>query len=106
MRVTDGVSAWSGSVSDAAVTHLCVILCCRHSILDLVVAMAPYADEQALGSLYRTIQPSLQVSQPPAPTGTGGAVRHHLLAASLDPCAGGLSSCYSSLLRGVLQGSL
>ncbi|KFQ61895.1 RRP12-like, partial [Pelecanus crispus] len=32
----------------------------RLSILDLVVAMAPYADEQSLGSLYRTIQPSLQ----------------------------------------------
>ncbi|NXT49432.1 RRP12 protein, partial [Pluvianellus socialis] len=32
----------------------------RLSILDLVVAMAPYADEQSLGSLYRTIQPHLQ----------------------------------------------
>ncbi|NXW03132.1 RRP12 protein, partial [Fregetta grallaria] len=32
----------------------------RLSILDLVVAMAPYVDEQSLGSLYRTIQPSLQ----------------------------------------------
>ncbi|KAM9282041.1 RRP12-like protein [Cariama cristata] len=32
----------------------------RLSILDLVVAMAPYADEQSLDSLYRTIQPSLQ----------------------------------------------
>ncbi|KAM6415518.1 RRP12-like protein [Rhynochetos jubatus] len=32
----------------------------RLSILDLVVAMAPYADEQSLGSLFRTIQPSLQ----------------------------------------------
>ncbi|KAM8806123.1 RRP12-like protein [Eudromia elegans] len=32
----------------------------RLSILDLIVAMAPYADEQSLGSLYRTIQPSLQ----------------------------------------------
>ncbi|NXN23854.1 RRP12 protein, partial [Nycticryphes semicollaris] len=32
----------------------------RLSILDLVVAMAPYADEQSLGSLYCTIQPSLQ----------------------------------------------
>ncbi|XP_059676941.1 RRP12-like protein isoform X2 [Gavia stellata] len=32
----------------------------RLSILDLVVAMAPYADEQSLGSLYRNIQPSLQ----------------------------------------------
>ncbi|NWI91526.1 RRP12 protein, partial [Pitta sordida] len=32
----------------------------RLSILDLVVAMAPYADEQSLSSLYRTIQPSLQ----------------------------------------------
>ncbi|KFM06540.1 RRP12-like, partial [Aptenodytes forsteri] len=32
----------------------------RLSILDLVVAMAPYADEQSLGSLYHTIQPSLQ----------------------------------------------
>ncbi|NWT06532.1 RRP12 protein, partial [Mionectes macconnelli] len=32
----------------------------RLSILDLVVAMAPYANEQSLDSLYRTIQPSLQ----------------------------------------------
>ncbi|XP_054238178.1 RRP12-like protein isoform X3 [Indicator indicator] len=32
----------------------------RLSLLDLVVAMAPYADEQSLDSLYRTIQPSLQ----------------------------------------------
>ncbi|NXL41160.1 RRP12 protein, partial [Podilymbus podiceps] len=32
----------------------------RLSILDLVVAMAPYADKRSLGSLYRTIQPSLQ----------------------------------------------
>ncbi|KFQ19444.1 RRP12-like, partial [Mesitornis unicolor] len=32
----------------------------RLSILDLVVAMAPYADEQSLSSLYCTIQPSLQ----------------------------------------------
>ncbi|KFQ78909.1 RRP12-like, partial [Phaethon lepturus] len=32
----------------------------RLSILDLVVAMAPYADEQSLDSLYCTIQPSLQ----------------------------------------------
>ncbi|NXX38727.1 RRP12 protein, partial [Tricholaema leucomelas] len=32
----------------------------RLSILDLVVAMAPYADEQSLGSLYCTIQPFLQ----------------------------------------------
>ncbi|GAB0192129.1 RRP12-like protein [Grus japonensis] len=32
----------------------------RLSILDLVVAMAPYADKQSLGSLYCTIQPSLQ----------------------------------------------
>ncbi|NWZ22393.1 RRP12 protein, partial [Asarcornis scutulata] len=32
----------------------------RLSLLDLVVAMAPYADEQSLGSLYSTIQPSLQ----------------------------------------------
>ncbi|KFV07024.1 RRP12-like, partial [Pterocles gutturalis] len=32
----------------------------RLSILDLVVAMAPYADEQSLNSLYHTIQPSLQ----------------------------------------------
>ncbi|NXT73283.1 RRP12 protein, partial [Zapornia atra] len=32
----------------------------RLSILDLVVAMAPYADKQSLGSLYHTIQPSLQ----------------------------------------------
>ncbi|NWI52355.1 RRP12 protein, partial [Calyptomena viridis] len=32
----------------------------RLSILDLVVAMAPYVDEQSLSSLYRTIQPSLQ----------------------------------------------
>uniref|UniRef100_A0A8B9GAA6 Ribosomal RNA processing 12 homolog n=1 Tax=Amazona collaria TaxID=241587 RepID=A0A8B9GAA6_9PSIT len=32
----------------------------RLSILDLVVAMAPYADEQSLDSLYHTIQPSLQ----------------------------------------------
>uniref|UniRef100_A0A8B9S599 Ribosomal RNA processing 12 homolog n=1 Tax=Apteryx owenii TaxID=8824 RepID=A0A8B9S599_APTOW len=32
----------------------------RLSILDLIVAMAPYADEQSLDSLYRTIQPSLQ----------------------------------------------
>ncbi|KAM6390031.1 RRP12-like protein isoform 1-T3 [Pluvialis apricaria] len=32
----------------------------RLSILDLVVAMAPYADEQSLGSLYGTIQPYLQ----------------------------------------------
>ncbi|NXC39665.1 RRP12 protein, partial [Penelope pileata] len=32
----------------------------RLSILDLVVAMAPYADEQSLSSLYHTIQPSLQ----------------------------------------------
>ncbi|NXP55860.1 RRP12 protein, partial [Heliornis fulica] len=32
----------------------------RLSILDLVVAMAPYADKQSLSSLYRTIQPSLQ----------------------------------------------
>ncbi|XP_031453460.1 RRP12-like protein [Phasianus colchicus] len=32
----------------------------RLSILDLVVAMSPYANEQALGSLYQTIQPSLQ----------------------------------------------
>ncbi|NXA09516.1 RRP12 protein, partial [Sapayoa aenigma] len=32
----------------------------RLSIMDLVVAMAPYADEQSLSSLYRTIQPSLQ----------------------------------------------
>ncbi|NWS15148.1 RRP12 protein, partial [Pachyramphus minor] len=32
----------------------------RLSMLDLVVAMAPYADEQSLDSLYRTIQPSLQ----------------------------------------------
>uniref|UniRef100_A0A8C3UG24 Ribosomal RNA processing 12 homolog n=1 Tax=Catharus ustulatus TaxID=91951 RepID=A0A8C3UG24_CATUS len=30
------------------------------SILDLIVAMAPYADEQTLDSLYCTIQPSLQ----------------------------------------------
>lgn len=61
VRLTARVPACSGSVSDAAVTHLCVLLCCRLSILDLVVAMAPYADEQSLGSLYRTIQPSLQV---------------------------------------------
>lgn len=81
--------AWSGSVSDASDTHLRVLLCCRLSILDLVVAMAPYADEQSLGSLYRTIQPYLQVSQSPALTGTGGAVGHRLLAASLDPCSGG-----------------
>ncbi|NXP25115.1 RRP12 protein, partial [Scytalopus superciliaris] len=32
----------------------------RLSILDLVVAMAPYADEKSLDSLYQTIQPSLQ----------------------------------------------
>lgn len=64
MRLAAGVPPWSGSVSDAAVTHLCVLLYCRLSILDLVVAMAPYADEQSLDSLYRTIQPSLQVSQP------------------------------------------
>uniref|UniRef100_A0A8C0IV87 Ribosomal RNA processing 12 homolog n=1 Tax=Chelonoidis abingdonii TaxID=106734 RepID=A0A8C0IV87_CHEAB len=32
----------------------------RLSILDLIVAMAPYADEPSLGALYRTIQPSLQ----------------------------------------------
>ncbi|XP_064000645.1 RRP12-like protein [Pogoniulus pusillus] len=32
----------------------------RLSILDLVVAMAPYADEQSLDSLYCTIRPSLQ----------------------------------------------
>ncbi|NWX87944.1 RRP12 protein, partial [Nothoprocta pentlandii] len=32
----------------------------RLSLLDLIVAMAPYADEQSLDSLYRTIQPSLQ----------------------------------------------
>uniref|UniRef100_A0A674JVB7 Ribosomal RNA processing 12 homolog n=1 Tax=Terrapene triunguis TaxID=2587831 RepID=A0A674JVB7_9SAUR len=35
-------------------------LCCRLSILDLIVALAPYADEPSLGALYRTIQPSLQ----------------------------------------------
>ncbi|NWH70588.1 RRP12 protein, partial [Piaya cayana] len=35
----------------------------RLSILDLVVAMAPYADEPSLDSLYHTIQPSLQASQ-------------------------------------------
>lgn len=93
MSLAAGVPAWLGSVSDAAATHLHV-LCCRLSILDLVVAMAPYADEQSLGSLYHTIQPSLQVSQPPAPTGAGGAEGHLLLAASLDLCFGGLSSCY------------
>uniref|UniRef100_A0A8C3SAN3 Ribosomal RNA processing 12 homolog n=1 Tax=Chelydra serpentina TaxID=8475 RepID=A0A8C3SAN3_CHESE len=32
----------------------------RLSVLDLIVAMAPYADEPSLGALYRTIQPSLQ----------------------------------------------
>ncbi|XP_065263804.1 RRP12-like protein isoform X3 [Emys orbicularis] len=32
----------------------------RLSILDLIVAMAPYADEPSLGALYRTIQSSLQ----------------------------------------------
>uniref|UniRef100_A0A8C8R7I7 Ribosomal RNA processing 12 homolog n=1 Tax=Pelusios castaneus TaxID=367368 RepID=A0A8C8R7I7_9SAUR len=32
----------------------------RLSILDLIVAMAPYADEPSLGALYHTIQPSLQ----------------------------------------------
>ncbi|XP_023785501.1 RRP12-like protein isoform X2 [Cyanistes caeruleus] len=32
----------------------------RLSILDLVVAMAPYVDEKSLDSLYHTIQPSLQ----------------------------------------------
>lgn len=45
---------------------LLISLCCRLSILDLVVAMSPYANEQALGSLYQTIQPSLQVSLLPA----------------------------------------
>ncbi|XP_075790591.1 RRP12-like protein [Pelodiscus sinensis] len=32
----------------------------RLSILDLIVAMAPYADEPSLSALYRTIQPALQ----------------------------------------------
>lgn len=71
MRLTAGIPAWLRSISDPAVTHLLVPLCCRLSILDLVVAMAPYADEPSLGSLYRTIQPSLQVSHPPAPQGQG-----------------------------------
>ncbi|XP_059586238.1 RRP12-like protein isoform X2 [Alligator mississippiensis] len=35
----------------------------RLSILDLIVAMAPYADEPTLGTLYRTIQPSLQTKE-------------------------------------------
>lgn len=99
-----------GSVGDAAVAHLRVLLCCRLSILDLVVAMAPYADEQSLSSLYRTIQPSLQVSRPPAPTGTGSTEGHLLLAASLNPHSGRLSSCYRGQVSagwyGVLWGSL
>jgi len=51
---------------------LLILLCCRLSILDLVVAMSPYANEQALGSLYRTIQPSLQVGLLPAPAAQQG----------------------------------
>lgn len=110
MGFTTGVPAWLGSVNGAAVMHLRVLLYCRLSILDLVVAMAPYADEQSLDSLYRTIQPSLQVSRSPALTGTGVAVGHLLLAASLDQHSGGLSSCYrgqvSAGWHGVLRGSL
>lgn len=51
---------------------LLISLCCRLSILDLVVAMSPYANEQALSSLYQTIQPSLQVGLLPAPAAQRG----------------------------------
>lgn len=56
----------AGSRAESWASHLPSAnpLCCRLSILDLIVAMAPYTDEPSLGALYRTIQPSLQVSRP------------------------------------------
>lgn len=63
MGLESRVPVWSWSAGDPAATYLLTPLCSRLSLLDLVVAMAPYADEQSLGSLYSTIQPSLQVSR-------------------------------------------
>lgn len=63
-RASNGTRKQSPSVvGDPAAAYLLTPLCSRLSLLDLVVAMAPYADEQSLGSLYSTIQPSLQVSR-------------------------------------------
>ncbi|TFK06978.1 neurobeachin [Platysternon megacephalum] len=76
----------------------------RLSILDLIVAMAPYADEPSLGALYRTIQPSLQ-SKEHGVQKKGYRVLEEVCAAPRLPCQAFVRSHLEELKRDLL-GSL
>ncbi|NXU48748.1 RRP12 protein, partial [Turnix velox] len=74
----------------------------RLSILDLVVAMAPYADEQALGSLYHTIQPSLQ-SKEHSMQKKAYRVLEEVCAAPHAPCQAFIHSNLQDLQKTLLE---
>ncbi|KAJ7399224.1 RRP12-like protein [Pitangus sulphuratus] len=74
----------------------------RLSILDLVVAMAPYADEQSLDSLYRTIQPSLQ-SKERSVQKKAYRVLEEVCAASHAPCQAFVRSHLQDLQTALLD---
>ncbi|XP_044856219.1 RRP12-like protein isoform X2 [Mauremys mutica] len=76
----------------------------RLSILDLIVAMAPYADEPSLGTLYRTIQPSLQ-SKEHGVQKKAYRVLEEVCAAPRPPCQAFVRSHLEELKRDLL-GSL
>ncbi|XP_050161171.1 RRP12-like protein [Myiozetetes cayanensis] len=74
----------------------------RLSILDLVVAMAPYADEQSLDSLYRTIQPSLQ-SKERSVQKKAYRVLEEVCASSHSPCQAFVRSHLQDLQTALLD---
>ncbi|XP_062466432.1 RRP12-like protein [Pezoporus occidentalis] len=74
----------------------------RLSILDLVVAMAPYADEQSLDSLYHTIQPSLQ-SKERSVQKKAYRVLEEVCAAPHDPCQAFVRSHLQELQAALLD---
>ncbi|CAM4584797.1 unnamed protein product [Lepidochelys olivacea] len=76
----------------------------RLSILDLIVAMAPYTDEPSLGALYRTIQPSLQ-SKEHGMQKKAYRVLEEVCAAPRLPCQAFVRSHLAELKRDLL-GSL
>uniref|UniRef100_A0A8D0H602 Ribosomal RNA processing 12 homolog n=1 Tax=Sphenodon punctatus TaxID=8508 RepID=A0A8D0H602_SPHPU len=74
----------------------------RLSILDLIVAMAPYAEEPALRSLYRTIQPSLQ-SKERSLQKKGYRVLEEVCASSRPPCQSFVRSHLEELQSSLLD---
>ncbi|KFP83509.1 RRP12-like, partial [Apaloderma vittatum] len=74
----------------------------RLSILDLVVAMAPYVDEQSLRSLYRTIEPFLQ-SKERSMQKKAYRVLEEVCAAPHAPCQAFVRSHLQDLQRALLD---